>query len=62
MRSREASRSAPSTMRLSADQRRGERAVLNEYARLADRYDRRWSFYVEATVRETLSRLSLEAE
>lgn len=62
MRSREASRSAPSTMRLSADQRRGERAVLKEYARLADRYDRRWSFYVEATVRETLSRLSLEAE
>ncbi len=32
-------------------------AVAREYARLAERYDRRWSFYVEATVAETLKRL-----
>ncbi len=31
--------------------------VLREYARLAARYDSRWSFYVAATVRETLNRL-----
>jgi ubiquinone/menaquinone biosynthesis C-methylase UbiE len=32
-------------------------AVAREYARLAARYDHRWSFYVEATVAETLKRL-----
>jgi ubiquinone/menaquinone biosynthesis C-methylase UbiE len=32
-------------------------AILEEYARLAPRYDRRWSFYVGATSRETLARL-----
>src|SRR5690349_21554782 len=32
-------------------------AVLEEYARLAPRYERRWSFYVDATSRETLARL-----
>ena len=31
--------------------------VLREYAKLAARYDRRWSFYIEATIRETLRRL-----
>lgn len=31
--------------------------VLREYARLAARYDRRWTFYIEATLRETLTRL-----
>ncbi|MDP6390874.1 MAG: methyltransferase domain-containing protein [Alphaproteobacteria bacterium] len=31
--------------------------VIEEYARLAARYDRRWAFYVEATLRETLRRL-----
>ncbi len=31
--------------------------VLQEYARLAARYDRRWAFYIEATIRETLGRL-----
>lgn len=31
--------------------------VDGEYARLAERYDRRWSFYVDATIRETLKRL-----
>ena len=30
-----------------------------EYARLAPDYDEKWSFYVEATTRETLARLSL---
>ena len=35
-------------------------AVLKEYDKLAPHYDRRWSFYVEQTLRETLSRLELE--
>ncbi len=34
--------------------------VVREYARLAARYDSRWSMYVEATIRETLSRLDIE--
>jgi ubiquinone/menaquinone biosynthesis C-methylase UbiE len=33
--------------------------VLEEYARLAPDYDRKWSFYVEATTRETAARLSV---
>ncbi len=36
-------------------------AVLDEYARLAAQYDSRWSFYVRATTRETISRLSVHA-
>lgn len=36
-----------------------EQAVVAKYARLAPEYDARWSFYVEATTRETLARLSL---
>ncbi len=35
--------------------------VLIEYAELAAQYDSRWSFYIEATVRETLSRLEIRA-
>lgn len=35
-------------------------AVLKEYGKLAPHYDRRWSFYIEATLRETLSRLELQ--
>lgn len=35
-------------------------AVLEEYGKLAPHYDRRWSFYIEATLRETLSRLELQ--
>ncbi|MEO0647179.1 MAG: class I SAM-dependent methyltransferase [Cyanobacteria bacterium J06650_10] len=35
--------------------------VQNEYARLAPQYDRRWSFYVNATVQETMHRLSLKS-
>ncbi|HEY0510928.1 MAG TPA: methyltransferase domain-containing protein [Thermoanaerobaculia bacterium] len=34
-------------------------AVVAEYARLAPEYDEKWSFYIEATTRETLARLSL---
>lgn len=33
--------------------------VMQEYSRLAPVYDRRWSFYIEATTRETIARLSL---
>jgi len=33
--------------------------VLREYDRLAPDYDRRWSFYVDATLRETLRRFEL---
>ena len=34
--------------------------VLNEYARPAPEYDRRWSLYAEATTRATMKRLELE--
>ena len=37
-------------------------AVVAEYARLAPEYDAKWSFYVEATTRETMARLSLQPE
>ena len=37
----------------------GKHPILEEYARLASTYDTKWSFYVEATTRETLARLSL---
>ena len=37
-------------------------AVVARYAELAPHYDRRWSFYTGATLRETLSRLELEPE
>ncbi len=33
--------------------------VLKKYARLAGRYDARWRFYVQATARETVRRLTL---
>jgi ubiquinone/menaquinone biosynthesis C-methylase UbiE len=35
------------------------RAVIAEYARLASEYEAKWSFYVKATTRETLARVSL---
>ena len=38
----------------------GHGAVLKEYARLARRYDWRWSFYIEAGVQETTRRLDLK--
>jgi ubiquinone/menaquinone biosynthesis C-methylase UbiE len=37
----------------------GRDAILDEYSHVASRYDSRWSFYIEATTRETLSRLPL---
>ncbi len=33
--------------------------ILREYTQLASQYDKRWAFYVEATVRETIKRLRL---
>jgi len=36
-----------------------EHPVVEEYARLAPVYDAKWSFYIEATIRATLDRLSL---
>ncbi len=38
----------------------GYGAVLQEYARLARRYDWRWSFYIKAGVAETTRRLDLK--
>ncbi len=36
-------------------------AVAREYQHLAARYDEKWTFYVEATVRETMRRLPLDS-
>lgn len=36
-----------------------KRHLIREYARIAADYERRWSFYLEATTRETLARLRL---
>jgi len=42
---------------------RGSRhPVVEEYARLAADYESRWSFYIEATTRETLARLTLRPQ
>jgi len=37
-----------------------ERAVISEYSKLAPEYDKRWSFYTTATLRETLKRLEIK--
>ena len=37
-------------------------AVVSEYKRLAPDYDRRWSFYIGATIRETLGRIELQPD
>ncbi|MES1243253.1 MAG: methyltransferase domain-containing protein [Acidobacteriota bacterium] len=37
-----------------------ENPVVEEYQRLAPHYDAKWSFYIEATTRETLARLNLQ--
>ncbi|TAL96980.1 MAG: methyltransferase domain-containing protein [Rhodanobacter sp.] len=37
----------------------GRDQVVKEYSRIAQVYDTKWSFYVEATTRETVSRFSL---
>lgn len=36
----------------------GKEPVVAEYSGLASSYDRKWSFYIESTVRETLARLT----
>ena len=36
--------------------------IVKEYKRLADAYDRKWAFYIEATTRETIARLSVHRE
>src|SRR5690242_14904862 len=46
-------------MRKGAEQRD---PVAAEYAAAAADYDRRWRFYIDATTRETLARLTLRAE
>ena len=40
-------------------QLRRSEAVVEEYSRLAEHYDARWSFYVDATVRATIARMSV---
>ncbi len=37
-----------------------EHAVIDEYTNLASTYDRRWAFYISATLRETLKRLPIK--
>ncbi|HHT9136703.1 MAG TPA: class I SAM-dependent methyltransferase [Candidatus Wunengus sp. YC60] len=39
---------------------REEDAVAREYADLASQYDRRWAFYIAATLHETLKRLEIK--
>jgi ubiquinone/menaquinone biosynthesis C-methylase UbiE len=46
-------------MRRAKDISSREDPVLRKYLRLASRYDRRWSSYIEATVIETTRRLTL---
>jgi ubiquinone/menaquinone biosynthesis C-methylase UbiE len=36
-----------------------QNSIVKEYSRLAEVYDTKWSFSVEATTRETMRRLSL---
>ncbi|MGH9626652.1 MAG: class I SAM-dependent methyltransferase [Bryobacteraceae bacterium] len=40
------------------DREQCQNAIRREYAHLAPEYDRRWSFYIEATTSATLARLS----
>jgi len=42
-------------------QLRRSNAMVEEYSRLAQHYDARWSFYVGATVRSTMARMSVGA-
>lgn len=35
--------------------------VVAEYSRLAHQYDTRWSYFIEATIRETMRRLSIRS-
>ncbi|HET7312851.1 class I SAM-dependent methyltransferase [Salinisphaera sp.] len=47
--------------RLIIETRRQQSRITREYTRLARAYDTKWSFYVDATTRSTLSRLNLRA-
>ena len=40
----------------------GYDTLRREYAEIAERYETRWKFYVEASIRETLSRICVSAE
>ena len=40
-------------------EQRSKHPLVEEYARIASKYESRWSFYVEATTRETLARIGL---
>ena len=43
------------------DHRENEKkSVVREYAELASEYERRWAFYINATLRETLNRLDVK--
>ncbi len=42
--------------------RRSDERLIAEYAAAAEEYDRKWKFYIEATVRETLARLALRGD
>lgn len=37
----------------------GKNPVIDEYTRTAPDYDKKWSFYIDATTRETVARLNL---
>lgn len=37
----------------------GKNPVIDEYTRIAPDYDKKWSFYIDATTRETVARLNL---
>ncbi len=43
----------------SRDTQQGQRAIREEYDRLAPDYDQRWSFYVRETLKATVERLDL---
>lgn len=47
-------------MKTASGKKKGQDAIVEEYSRLAATYDARWSFYVDATVRETLARLLVQ--
>jgi ubiquinone/menaquinone biosynthesis C-methylase UbiE len=44
-----------------SEHRRSRASIVAEYARWAADYERRWSFYIEATTEQTLARLNLRA-
>ena len=42
--------------------RQSDERLIAEYSAAAQSYDRRWRFYVDATIRETLARLDLRGD